>query len=112
MTNQMSPANITLSQLGSEALALLGAKRLFSDNEGRTLRFNIGSNVKGVQLVEITLDPSDTYTMRFTSKRKVPGKLEWRTKVHAEVAGVYVDSMHDTIERKTGLYCSIAPRRK
>lgn len=109
-----SPAEIIREQLGMQCFLLLGAKNVFSDNEGRTLRFNIGKNAKGVQLVEITLDPNDTYTVRFSSKRKktIGGFISgYVTKVHAESTNVYFDALHDILEAKTGLYTSLHPRR-
>lgn len=89
-------------QLGPVALALLGASNLVAttnetrENDG--LMFRVGRNAKGVSKLVIRLDPSDTYTVQAWRLRGAdPTLLE-------EVSDVYVDSLHDVIERLTGLY--------
>jgi len=84
-----------LAQLGGLTMKMLGAHTLLDTGQG--LRFAIrGSKV--CSKIEITLDPSDTYTVTFWKGRG----LNW-TKA-AELEGVYVDSLHDLIQTHTGLY--------
>lgn len=100
MTN---PATIIRDQLGNRALFMLGAKDLFSEDEGRTFRFKVGRNAKGVNLVQITLADDDTYTVRFSSVRRAKGSYVPTVKVLAECDGIYVDMLHAVIEEHTGM---------
>lgn len=74
---------------------MLGAKDFLSDNEGKTLRFTIGRNAKSVNRIEVTLDPDDTYTMRFLSIRRKAGVPV--VAVASECSGVYVDSLRSVM---------------
>jgi hypothetical protein len=91
--DEQTPANIIWQQLG-KARMMIGAKNPISSNGGKTLGFKIGRNSKAINGIRITLDPSDTYTMEFMRGTKVVNKIE----------DVYADSMHDMIEKYTGLY--------
>ncbi len=97
MTHEV--AAIIQDQIGRKAFFMLGAKDLVSTE--KSLRFKIGRNAKSVSHVEVTLDPSDTYTVRFIRLRA--GK----TTVIADVSDVYVDSLHSVIEQHTGMYTSL-----
>lgn len=103
----MTPADIIRKQIGGRALFMLGAKDLYSEDEGRTFHFRVGRNEKGVNIVKITLDPSDTYTVRFLSARRKKGEYAPTIKVLAECSDVYVDSLHATLEAHTGMYTSL-----
>ena len=93
-----NPANIIKKQLGNLALAMLGAKDLYSSKEGQALTFKIGRNPKGVNHIEILLAPDDTYTVTFSRI--------WGLKVteKAKVTGVYADMLRDVITEHTELY--------
>lgn len=91
-------------QLGRKALFMMGAKNLIS-TEHRSLIFSIGRNAKSVNTIEIVLDPSDTYTVKFTRRRWSKGELKITT--IAEVSDVFCDSLHSVIEENTGLYLSL-----
>ena len=93
-----NPATIIRDQLGGACLALLGAKDLFATKKGQALQFKIGKGPKGVNLIEIELDPSDTYTVTFSRI--------WGLKVteKGKFSDVYADMLLDLIEDNTGLY--------
>jgi len=95
-------ANIIKDQLGHKALYMIGAKDLTGSENA--LSFRIGRNCKSVNAIKITLEPSDTYTVEFlyVSKRGV--------KVRAKCEDVYCDSLHQVIERHTGMYTSLGGR--
>jgi|LNFM01.1.fsa_nt_gb hypothetical protein len=99
----MNPATIIRNQIGKRALFMIGAKDLWSENEGRTFRCKVGRNAKGVNLLQITLADDDTYTVKFSSLRRKKGEYAQTAKVIAEVEGVHVDSLHATIEEHTGM---------
>lgn len=91
-----------LTQLGGHRfVAMTGAKQLI--NRGNGLSFGLPTTrhyVKnGASHVFITLDPSDTYTVRFT-------KWNARKLEHVEIAahsGVYCDMLRSIFTAETGL---------
>lgn len=92
----MSIADIIAQQIGQRAFFMMGARNFQHTKNG--LMFSCMLNGKGVRSVEVRLDPSDTYTVVFRSLRG---------QVVAEVADVYVESLHGVIESNTGLYLSL-----
>lgn len=91
-------------QIGKRAFFMMGAKDLMS-TENRSLRFKIGRNAKSVSHIEVTLDPRDLYTVRFTRQRMSGGSL--KVTVVAEVCDVFCDSLHTVFEEHTGLRTSL-----
>lgn len=72
----MEIANTILDQLGgNKFLAMTGANHLLAD--GNTLRMTLPKNNSRANRLYITLDPDDTYTMRFF--RFTPGRLNKKT---------------------------------
>jgi hypothetical protein len=94
----MNVANTIKDQLGGKALFMLGASQLVGSEDA--LQFAI-KGCRTANKIRIQLDASDTYTVQFWKIGRGACKL-----VH-EVSGVYVDSLHQTIERHTGLYTSL-----
>lgn len=97
--SDMTVANTILDQVGQNALFMLGAKQLVGTE--KSVRFRIGRNSKSITHVEITLDPSDTYTVAFLRARGIDSK---------EVSSdsfVYADQLRSVIEKNTGLYTSL-----
>lgn len=79
--------------------AMVGAKDYVATDNG--LRFRIGKNSSNANRIEISLDPNDTYTITFVRVAKGGyNALEC-------IDNVYVDMMHDVIERYTGLYTTL-----
>jgi hypothetical protein len=94
-SDDLEVAETIREQLGAVTLAMLGAHQLAGDDN--SLQFAIKGS-RRVNKIRIVLDDDDTYTVEFW---KVRG-ADWR-KV-AEHSGVYVDQLHELIERETGLY--------
>lgn len=102
MNNEANRVAMTIAaQIGNGAFAMMGAKNLLSSAD--SLQWKIGRNAKAVTHITVRLDPSDTYTVIFhrVTKRGLS------VVVKAEVAGVYVDSLHAVIESETGLYMNL-----
>lgn len=100
-------AQTIAQQLGTACFALLGAHTLIDLQDG--LQFRIRGCDK-VNLIQIILDPCDTYTVKFckvqAQKKTNLGvsytEMTWKTvSVHK---GIYCDMLHDLIEQETGLY--------
>lgn len=109
-----SPAEIAASQIGRRAFVMMGAKNIVTD--GSTLRFDVGSNAKGITAISIELDPSDTYTVRTFKGRPASTKLDMKTgefvtrggrKLVDAVSFVYAENLRTVIESATGLYLSL-----
>jgi hypothetical protein len=97
-----SIASVILEQLGGSRFRVMtGAKNFVSS--GNSLRFKLPSNFArhGVNLVKITLDASDTYTLEFFKMRG--------TKVEpiASQSDVYAEDLRDVFKRETGLNTSL-----
>lgn len=93
-------AQTILQQLGGNRfIAMTGAKHLCTS--GRDLSFRIGRNAGRVSHVRITLDASDTYTVKFLAVRK----LAVREIESASL--VYADMLRPMFERVTGMATSL-----
>ena len=101
-------AKTIIQQLGNIALSMLGAHTLIDLKDG--LQFHIQDS-KTVDVIQIILDPCDTYTMKFwkihTVRRKITEDIgfnmtEWQ--LVRSLSDVYFDMLHDMIEEETGLY--------
>ena len=75
MTN-VEKANIILGQLGgSKFISMTGSKNFIALKNG--LRMKLIRNKSGANMLEIIIDPSDTYSLRFY--RYTPGRLNKKT---------------------------------
>lgn len=92
----LTVATCIRDQLGRMAILMMGATKFVGDCD--FLQFNIGSNPCKVSKIRITLEPSDTYRVTFYGHKDA---------VKSEALDVYVDSLHQTIERHTGLFLSL-----
>ena len=99
----MGVAEIIREQLGHRAFVMMGAKNLVkgTDKVGKFLAFKIGSNSKKVNFVKITLNGLDLYNIEFGYIRGI------NYTVRESVTDVFVDEMHETIEKNTGIYLSL-----
>jgi hypothetical protein len=97
--DNITVANTIREQLGRRAFAMMGAKNLFAKGPG--LQFDVGTNAKKISRIIITLDPSDTYTVKAYKGRGI------NTKLVSTTSDVYADSLHTVIESLTGLYLSL-----
>ena len=99
-------AKIIAGQLGISTLALLGASILVDLGDG--LEFGI-KGCRDINLIQIILDPSDTYTVRFcrieSVEKNTKGlpfvEVSWR--LVSSHSDIYCDMLHDLIEEQTGL---------
>jgi hypothetical protein len=98
MNNAANTAQTIADQLGTPALAMMGATNLLGDD--RALQFKI-RGCRKVTNIRIELADDDTYTVAFWKIRGLD-----MAKV-AEVDMVYADGLRQVIEAKTGLYLSI-----
>ena len=99
-------AETIISQLGgySRLGAMTGAKGYTygTDDSGEThIEFRIGRNSNQINVVQITLNSNDTYTMKFfwSTVKKVTEKWSFH--------GVYADSLIGIFESATGMYLSL-----
>ncbi len=93
-----SVAQIIVGQLGRKALFMMGAKDLMAAPAALTFKIR-GS--KFCNQIQISLAADDTYTISFFKIRGISLRLI------ENCEGVYVDSMHQLISSKTGLYLSL-----
>lgn len=96
-------AETTLAQLGGHGRlrAMIGAE-MFTHDEHGTLRFRF-KGYRKANTLEVTLDPTDTYTMRFLKVTNY-GLNAKEVKTYD---GVYCDQLKEIFERETGLYLSL-----
>jgi hypothetical protein len=88
-------AHTIMGQLGRKTLFMIGAKDFTSGGEFH-LTFRCRGSSK-VNVIQINLDPSDTYTVRFSRTRGVKFTV---VSIHNDI---YADQLHGLIERVTGL---------
>ena len=88
------------NQIGTEALAMLGASRFVQFGNG--LRFDF-KGCKKYNKIQISLDDNDTYTLMFVNVRGFSIESD-------SISGVQAESLLETIELRTGLYTSLEPR--
>lgn len=86
------------AQIGNMAFRMMGASNLAGSEHSLTFKIK-GSRT--VNRVQVTLDPSDTYTIGFFKTRGHSIRLV------ASVEDVYVDNLRGIIEQNTGLYLSL-----
>lgn len=102
---QQIAETIRLQQIGTRACAMIGAHEFVygqdtKEGGGPFLRFRFKGS-KLANIIKVTLNPSDTYTMAFI---KVRG-MDVRTV--KELDGLYADQLRSTIESVTGLAVSL-----
>ena len=92
----MNVPTIILSQLGGNRfLAMTGAKVAAKDPNTLTMRV---PGCRQANVVEVRLDPSDTYTMTLYKVRKGAAKL-----IH-QGDGIYAEDLERVFTEQTGLY--------
>jgi hypothetical protein len=99
--SNLDVAKIILEQLGGgRFIAMTGARNFVGD--ATSLTFRLPKAKDGINAVKITLDPSDTYTVRFfrVGDRRTNYAITDKS-VHEDI---YADSLQELFTRKTGLY--------
>ena len=95
-------AQTILQQLGGNRfIAMTGAKNLTVGDYGNGLGFKIGRNAGRVSHVQIHLDASDTYTVKFLAVRK------FAVREIESASFVYADQLRPMFERVTGMATSL-----
>lgn len=85
-------ANVTLQQIGTGNLMACGARDFVQD--GAQLIFRVGTGRKLAKVV-VTLDPCDTYTVRYLEMNR----KTFAFTVDESVEGVYCDNLGETVRR-------------
>ena len=108
MERKLKPADIILQQLGgrNRLKAMIGASDFYSEDEGRTLRFNFKLCTKS-NLVKIKLDPMDTYTVEFYKIGRMTKDYRKPCVLVHTFGDVYNDNLKEVISDFTGLALSI-----
>lgn len=88
-SNNLEVANTIAGQIGHKAFVMMGTT--FKTGSSDSLTFNVTASRK-FSHVKITLDPSDTYTVKFFKIRGAQVTAE------KEFEGVYADGLHQLIE--------------
>jgi hypothetical protein len=97
----MTVPEIILQQLGGRRFAAMTGAFNFTQHE-KTLTFKLPRGVKdNINCVQITLAPSDTYTVKFL---RIRGTRVDTVSTHDDI---YVDVLHDLFTRATGLVTSL-----
>ena len=99
----MEVAEEIRKQIGQKAFFMMGAKAL--GGAADSLTFKVGRGARGkagaVTHVRVTLEPSDTYTVKTMYVRGTS------VKDRESVEGVYCDTLRAAIEGVTGFYLSM-----
>lgn len=97
MNNQV--AQTIYQQLGAGRFAVMtGAKQFVASEKSLTFKLPGGAFSKQIKCISITLDPSDTYTVKTYTAKGVRTCIAERT-----LTGVYCDSLQRLITELTGL---------
>jgi hypothetical protein len=86
----------TMRQIGAGNLMAVGARDFTVDRTTQTLAFRVGSKRGVVAKLVVTLDASDTYTVRYWAMGR-----GLRTTADESVSGVYADQL-GAVVRKMG----------
>lgn len=89
-------------QIGNQALTMMGASNLVSDQN--SLTFKVGRNAKGVTHVVVRLNAHDYYDVEFV---RFSMRAKEMRSVKAYREDVPVDALHAILEAETGLYLSL-----
>jgi hypothetical protein len=105
--NKMQVHEIILQQLGgNKFLAMTGSKNLtYSSVENNYLQMRLTRNMSGANFLKITLNASDTYTLKFfkvTIKDYMPIISKEQT-----FEDIYCDQLQEIFTKVTGLYTKL-----
>ncbi|WP_323086607.1 hypothetical protein [Providencia alcalifaciens] len=98
-TRNQEIATTILSQMGGNRfIVMTGAKHLGFIENGLQFKLPARFAAKGINCVQVILDPSDTYTMRFLKISRVNIEEVEKTE------GLFFDQLQSTFTEQTGLY--------
>jgi hypothetical protein len=94
----MTVAQEILKQLGGNRfVAMTGAKNFVASHDALTFRLPSNFAAKGINIVRVTLDANDTYTVQFYKARGVDvAEIE-------KCTDVYFDFLQELFSDRTGL---------
>ena len=88
----------TKRQIGIGNLMACGARDFIGDREKRSLMFRVGPSGR-LRKIIVTLDPSDTYSVRYVEMKRSPSYAvvvdETKTGVYCDQLGAVVRKMGD-----------------
>lgn len=94
---QIKIANTIIMQLGgSRFRGMTGAKDFFATDAGLSFKLPGTMTKNRINYIEINLDPSDTYNMKFKNIRGM------KVKTVSEFSMVYDDMLQDVFKSETG----------
>ncbi|MDE9429867.1 hypothetical protein [Xenorhabdus bovienii] len=97
-TRNIEIANTILAQMGGNRfIAMTGAKYLVAIENGLQFKLPARFAAKGINCVQITLESSDTYKMKFLKIREV------ECKEISEIQGLFFDQLQEFFTEQTGL---------
>jgi hypothetical protein len=102
-----------LNQLGgNKFIAMTGSKNfLYSSADPTYLSMHLTKNAIGAKFLKIQLTPMDTYTMTFSTTKKmmcpIIGIKTDTFIIIKEIEGVYCDMLQEMFTQVTGLYTSL-----
>jgi len=111
MTNVERATTIVNQLGGNKFLVMTGSKNILALENG--VRMDLVTNISGANKLEITLDPLDTYSMRFY--KYAPGRLNKKTFTYTddkiveikEMSGVYFDQLQSIFTEVTRLHTKL-----
>jgi hypothetical protein len=100
-SRETSVASTILEQLGgSRFVAMTGARNIMSDGDALCFKLPQGFARNGINYVRIQLDPSDTYTVRFTKIGRAPS---YRIEEVGSFSHIYTENLCELFREQTGL---------
>ena len=104
----MNKAQVILEQLGgNKFIAMTGAKDFMNGGEYLSFKLPRGFSANGINLVKITIEASDTYTVEFLKYN--PRSLAVSTVRRVEL--VHAPELRQVFEHNTGLETSLGTLR-
>ena len=90
-------AQTIINQIGGQKMfRMIGVKKVGIGLNSITLHF-VAKALQGINKINVTLDPSDTYTVKFYRSTVKGDNLKY------EINDIYCDQLIELIENKTGL---------
>jgi hypothetical protein len=102
----MTIANEIDRQIGRRAFLMMGTTQKVADT--RSLTFNVRGSSRCNRVI-VSLSGDDTYTLEFLKIGRAPA---FKIKTSGLLCGIYVNQLHDAIERETGLFLSLGTVRR
>lgn len=100
---RLQVAATIMNQFGGKRFAVMvGAKEVLATDNG--VRFKIGKNTAGVNMVHVDLTPMDLYNVRFEKRSFSTKTMEAKIKEVAKYDGVYAEDLADIFVSTTKLY--------